>query len=203
MAENAFAGNGASAWDSGLPDEVIEYRLPSAYLRPNLLRFISLGVLWALLSWRAVFPELFVLGQGVGVAAVYNGVAYFWRRRFRTRVTSEGVKIYGYFTHFVRWRDVQGFEVGGFGESQPLDRGHEGVWIAGPRGDVRAMRNTRSVSIGRRARLGTVYLVRPGGRRILLRAPLVTSWAPDPYFDQKARQLQEMCGQYGTKPLGQ
>jgi hypothetical protein len=47
-----------------------------------------------------------------------------------------------------------------------------------------------------------VHLVRTSGRRMVLRAPLVTSWAIDPYFDQKTRQMQEQCNQYGTRPIG-
>ena len=54
---------------------------------------------------------------------------------------------------------------------------------------------------GARARLGTVRLVRTSGRRMLLRAPLATSWAIDPYFEQKARQMQELANQYGTRPI--
>jgi hypothetical protein len=203
MADNAFAGGGPVI--TGLPETVTDYRLTPAYVRPNLTRFFIFGALGALFLYadsRRAFPDLLFLGTVFSPVAIYNGVAYIWRRRFRTRLTTQGVEIRGYFNHFVPWSDVRGFEVGGFGDSQRLDRGYDDTSMAGPRGGfLHTTRISPTSTVGRRARLGTVYLVRTNGRRMLLRAPLVTSWAVDPYFDQKARQMQEQCNQYGTRPI--
>jgi hypothetical protein len=192
VAGSAFpAGTAGPRYGDSAPD--VEFRLSSAYTRPNLVRFIVFGSLAALFGFgwsRNPFTTFIVATTVFGVLAVYHGVAYCWRRRFRTRLTTPGIEIRGYFNHFVPWDDVRSIEVGGYGGSRRID-------------DDLSTRSsfTRGGSIGRRARLGIVYVVRSGGRKMLLRAPLVTSWAPDPYFEQKARQLQELCGQYGTRPL--
>ena len=183
--------------------QLAEYRLEPRYVRPNRMRFITFGLLTVLLAFaweRSHEVGLDYFAEIVGLIAVYHGTAYLWRRRFRTQLTAEGVQIHGYFNHFVPWRDVQGFEVGGYGDSRPLDGGYDvRVSVAGRGSYTRAA--GRMASAGRRSRLGTVHLVRTSGRRMLLRAPLVTSWAPDPHFDQKSRQLQELSGQYGTRLL--
>lgn len=206
MAEDVFASGGPVVGITGLPETVTDYRLAPAYVRPNLTRFIIFGALGALFLYadsRRAFPDLLFLGSVFSPVAIYNGVAFIWRRRFRTRLTTQGVEIRGYFNHFVPWSEVRGFEVGGYGESQPLNRGYDGALVAGPLGGaLTARRSGPAPKFGRRARLGTVHLVRTSGRRMVLRAPLVTSWAIDPYFDQKTRQMQEQCNQYGTRPIG-
>jgi hypothetical protein len=201
MADSSYMTQGPAGYaPSG---QLAEYRLPPRYVRPNRTQFITLGAVTVLLAFaweRGHEVSLVYLALISGVFAVYHGAAYIWRGRFRTRLTSEGVEICGYFNHFVPWRDVQGFEVGGYGDSRPLNAGYDvRVAVAG-RGSYRRSPG-RIANTGRRARLGTVHLVRTSGRRMLLRAPLVTGWAPDPYFDQKARQLQELGGQYGTRPM--
>jgi hypothetical protein len=129
-------------------------------------------------------------------ATAYNGVMYIWRGRFRTRLTTQGVEIRGYFNHFVSWSQVSGFEVGGHGKSMSLD--------ADLNRRTLRRRSNPSPTSGLRARLGTVHVVRTSGRRMMLRAPLVTAWAPDPYFEQKTRQMQEVGRQHGTRlSLGQ
>jgi hypothetical protein len=50
--------------------------------------------------------------------AVYCGVSYVWRRRFRTRVTSRGIEVRGYFNHFVTSDEVRGIEVSALGSAR-------------------------------------------------------------------------------------
>jgi hypothetical protein len=179
----------------------MDYRLSPSYRKPNLIRFFLFGVLAGVLGLTAaharfddgVLPPLLVLASA---AAAYNGIAFLWRGRFRTRLTTQGVEVRGYFNHFVPWSDISGFEVGGYGESASL----------GTSFDRRVGRrySKASPTSGVRARLGTVHVVLTSGRRMMLRAPLVTAWAPDPYFEQKTRQMQELSRQHGTRPsLGQ
>jgi hypothetical protein len=179
----------------------VEFRLSKAYTRPNLVRFIVFGAVAALAGfcWSRNPFSLFILGTwGFGAVALYHGAAYCWRRRFRTRLTSKGIHIRGYFNHFIPWANVKSFEVGGYGESRPLNDDLSVTRVSAYSAYTRA--GGRAGNIGRRARLGTVYVVRVHGRKMLLRVPLVTSWAPDPYFDEKTGQLQELLGHYGTRP---
>jgi hypothetical protein len=201
MADSFHVSSGTAGYvPSG---QIAEYRLAPRYVRPNRTRFATFGVLTVLMAvaWeRSHEAGLSYLALICGLTAVYNGAAYIWRSRFRTRLTSEGVEILGYFNHFVPWRDVQGFEVGGYGDSRPLNAGYDvRVAVAGRASYRRS--GGPIANTGRRARLGTVHLVRTSGRRMLLRAPLVTSWAPDPHFDEKTRQLQSLSGQYGYRPV--
>jgi hypothetical protein len=201
MADSSYVTPGPAGYAPSGP--LAEYRLAPRYVRPNRTQFITLGALTVLLAFaweRGHEVGLVYFALICGLFAVYNGAAYIWRGRFRTRLTSEGIQIRGYFNHFVPWRDVQGFEVGGYGDSRPLNDGYDvRVAVAGRASYTRS--GGRIANMGWRARLGTVHLVRTSGHRMLLRAPLVTSWAPDPYFDQKTRQLQELSSQYGTRPV--
>jgi hypothetical protein len=180
----------------------VEFRLSRAYSQPNLVRFIVFGALAALAGfcWSRNTFSLFPLATtGFGALALYNGAAYWWRQRFRTRLTAQGILIRGYFNHFVPWDNIKSFEVGGYGESRPLDDDLSVTRVSRYGSYQRA--GGRAGNTGRRARLATVHVVRVRGRKMLLRAPLVTSWAPDPYFEQKTSQLQELRGQYGTRRL--
>ncbi len=49
---------------------------------------------------------------------------------------------------------------------------------------------------GAGARLATIAVVRVRRRKVLLRAPLVTAWAADPRFTEKASQLRQFARQY-------
>lgn len=200
MARNVFPAPPATPW-YGDSASSVEFRLSKAYTQPNLVRLIIFGAVAGLAGFcwsRNSFSVFIIATTGFGALALYHGVAYCWRRRFRTKLTTQGLLIRGYFNHFVPWDNIKSFEVGGYGESRRLDD-YLSVRLVSAYGSYRRSAG-RSGRTGRRARLGTVHVIRVRGRKMLLRAPLVTSWAPDPYFDQKTRQLQELCGQEGTRP---
>jgi hypothetical protein len=194
--------------ETALPDILAEYRLAPAYRRPFLSRFIISGVPTGLLAFAAAErpnPGLLLIAGLLGLAALYNGIAYVWRGRFRTRVTTHGIEIRGYFGHFVPWAEVKAIREEGYGQSQPLDAGYDvqyAVYGAAPRpGAFRKGGGRMGSTTGRRARLGVIRIVRRHGKGLMLRAPLVTAWAPDPYFSAKLRQMQALSGQYGTRPV--
>jgi hypothetical protein len=179
----------------------VEFRLSKAYTQPNLVRFIITGAVAAVAGFcwsRDPFSLFPIATIGFGAVALYNGLAYCWRRRFRTRLSPRGILIRGYFNHFVPWDNVKSFEIGGYGDSRPLDDDLP-VTLVSRYGSYQRS-GGRAGNAGRRARLGTVHVVRVRGRKMLLRAPLVTSWAPDPYFDQKTGQLRDLRSRYGTRP---
>jgi hypothetical protein len=182
------------------PDVLAEYRLSRRYRRPSLNRFLVTGVIAALMSYGALNganPGSLTLASLVLIAAVYNGAMYVWRARFRTRVTTHGIEIHGYFIHFVPWSAVKAIQDEGYGYSQPLDAGYDGQSTPFGRryGGI-------GPTTGRRARLGVVRIFRHHGKSVMLRAPLVTAWAPDPYFTDKLSQMQALSGQYGTRQVG-
>jgi hypothetical protein len=195
----AHAGPAGPSWPSDLN---VEFALSRRFRKLWLIRFILASAVTILIAAADLLdsgvrasPPLVVMELFLGLAAVYNGVIYVWRGRFRTRVTSDGIEIRGYLNHRVPWAEVRAIQVGGYGDSVPLDYG-VGFAASGQPGAYYRSRRITGLTSGRRARLGTVHLICASGRRLLLRAPLVTSWAPDPYFSAKAARLQQLFDQY-------
>jgi hypothetical protein len=203
MAENFMAQpGGADGSQFGLsqvtaPGVLAEYRLDARYRRPFLARFILASIFTAMFGLAtALSPHLdyAVITGLVGVGALHNGIAYAWRGRFRTRVTRDGIEVRGYFNHFVPWSEVRAVREEGYGESSPM--------VDGYYDRQNRRRGSRSGgTTGRRARLGVVRIIRRHGKGVMLRAPLVTAWAPDPYFSDKLRQMQALSSQYATRPI--
>ncbi|MGH3305112.1 MAG: hypothetical protein ACRDOK_26280 [Streptosporangiaceae bacterium] len=52
------------------------------------------------------------------------------------------------------------------------------------------------------SRLASIAVVRADGHKVRLRAPLVSGWAADPDFDDKAMQLEQLCVRYGRGAIG-
>ncbi len=202
MAESSAARPGRIS-GGGPANLLAEYRLGPEYRRPYLSRFIVFGVFAVLLAvlWTRSHLSLWlVLDSFVGPIATYQGVVYLWRDRFRTRLTTEGIEIRGYFDHFVPWREVKAIAEDGYGSSQPLGADYD-IHLVSPRGaPYRRSGGRAGATIGRRARLGVVRVIRFRGKSMMLRAPLVTSWAPDPHFEDKVADLQDLSRQYGTRP---
>jgi hypothetical protein len=201
----AISGTWAGAGQAGSPDLLAEYRLPSRYRRPSLRRFIVTGVLAGLFSFGVVDgpnPASVLFVSLFGITAIYNGAMYVWRGRFRTRVTTQGIEIHGYFNHFVPWADVRAVKEEGYGDSQSLAAGYD-VRRSYSSPSSRYRRGAgMSSTTGRRARLGVIRIFRRHGKSMMLRAPLVTAWAPDPQFSNKLAQMQTLSAQYGTRPVG-
>jgi hypothetical protein len=183
---------------TALPDTgpELEYRLSPRYRRPARTHFL----LMAALTVVCVVTRLQVLdGAAVvtGALAVYFGVSYLWRGRFRTRVTSRGIEVHGYFNHFVPWEQVRDVEVTEFGP----DRVQLGEGADAPHYTRLRLTGASLSSIGSpgggMSRLATISVVRADGSKLLLRAPLVSAWAADPEFDRKAWELDQVCMQYG------
>jgi hypothetical protein len=202
----AINGTWAGAGQAASPDLLAEYRLPSRYRRPFLSRFIVSGVFTGLFAYAAAKganPGFLAVASLVGITAVYNGAMYIWRGRFRTRVTTHGIEIRGYFNHFVPWAEVRAIKEEGYGDSQPLDAGYDvRPGFSSPAGRYRRSGGRMSGTTGRRAKLGVIRIVRRRGKSMMLRAPLVTAWAPDPQFSDKLSQMQALSAQYGTRPIG-
>jgi hypothetical protein len=181
-----------------LPDDgpELEYRLSPRYRRPARTYCLLMAALTAV----CVVTRLQVLdgaAVGTGALAVYFGVSYLWRGRFRTRVTSQGIEARGYFNHFVPWDQVRDVEVTEFGP----DRVQLGDGADGPYYTRLRLAGESVSTIGSRgrglSRLASISVVRADGSKLLLRAPLVSAWAADPEFDRKAWQLDQVCVQYG------
>jgi hypothetical protein len=174
----------------------IEYRLGRQYRRPTLMRFLGMSALTVI----CIVTPLTALDAGAaifGALAVYFGVSYVWRGRFRTRVTSRGIEVRGYFNRFVPWEQVRDIEVSALGSDRVgLDDNFGTAEIARfGRGGSRVV---ASPITGRNiARLAGIAVVKADGHKVRLRAPLVSGWAADPEFDDKARQLHELCVRYG------
>ncbi len=163
-----------------------------------LNRFAVLAVLSILFAISGV-AGLEVLAYVTGPVAAIFGVLYLWQGRFATKVTSRGIEMHGYLNHFVPWDDVRDIEVIRFGGGrlrvdQDLGRQVYGSRLPGGR--------ARRVSPNGMAHLASIKLVRANGRKLRLRAPVVTGWAFDPDFSDKARQLDQLCSLHGRGAIG-
>lgn len=173
------------------PNVLAEYRLNWPFRRPPLIRFVAFAALAALCAFS---PKLRPGAPFLAAVALYYGIAYLWRGRFCTRLTSQGIEVRGYFNHFVSWAEVAEIHDGGLGVSQPLDAGY----------DVKSFRYVGMGGLGclaltGRAPIGVVHVTRVDGTGMTLRAPLVTVWAPDPHFEDKLSEIQRLAGQYGAR----
>ena len=182
------------------PDQEVVFRLDRAYRRPLLGRGIAMLIIAVLLIGAGITigPQVYVIGSALGLLAVLSGVAYLWRGRFSTVLNPRGIRVRGYFNHFIPWSDVAGFQVRSHGPARSsLDDGRENS-IAVPR----ALIGRQAISENRRppkVRV-VVQVVRVNGHRVTLRAPLVTGWSGDSEFDDKVRTMQEWQHRFGVPP---
>jgi hypothetical protein len=182
------------ATEAAGPDGVLaQYWLGPEYRRPVLVRFVLYAVvtvLLALAGWQ-VGKVAWVLGSVMAVLACGYGTTYLVRGRFRTVVTGQGIVVRGYRTRRLPWSEVCRVEVSNYTRAglQPIAVSRRGLGLG-------AMGT--GVPSGRAARLATIRVVTSSRRKVLLRAPLVTAWASDPYFSDKARELARLVSQYGT-----
>jgi hypothetical protein len=186
----------------------VEYRLSRQYRRPGLIKFLFTAVLTVVFAVSGL-PILYGAAAITGAAAVCFGVSYLWRGRFLTKVTSRGIEVRGYFNHLVPWEQVRDIEVSGFGPEQlRLDENFDTDTstrqrLGGPgAASLPTTRFSRMYGYGSQAggdmsRRVSMAVVRADGHKVRLRAPLASGWAPDPDFDDKARQLEQLCARYG------
>jgi hypothetical protein len=192
MRKSASEYQAGSAQPFHGPD--IEYRLGPRYRRPALVRFLITAALTVVFAVSGL-PILSGAAAISGAFALCFGVSYVWRGRFRTRVTSRGIEVRGYFNHIVPWEQVRDIEVSEFGaDRMPLNESVETAQYM-PRAGVNVTTYRRTAT--RMSVLASISVVRAGGRKVKLRAPLVSGWAADPDFDDKARQLEQLCVRYG------
>jgi hypothetical protein len=194
MARRASQYQAGSAQPFHGPD--IEYRLGRQYRRPTLMRFLGMVALTVI----CIVTPLAFLDAGAaifGALAVYFGVSYVWRGRFRTRVTSRGIEVRGYFNHFVPWEQVRDIEVTALGSDRVGLDDNFGTTQSARMGRGGSRVVTRPITGRQISRLASIAVVKADGHRVLLHAPLVSGWAADPDFDDKARQLHELCVRYG------
>jgi hypothetical protein len=175
------------------PNVLDEYRLNWPFRRPPLIRLMAFGALSALC---ALSPKLTLAAPFLGAVALHNGIAYLWRGRFCTRLTTQGIEVRGYFNHFVSWAAVREIHDGGMGVSQPLDVGYDVEPFRGI-----GMGRLGCLALTGRAPTGVIRVTTVDRTGMTLRAPLVTVWAPDPHFQDKLGQIQQLAGQYGARLL--
>jgi hypothetical protein len=174
----------------------VEYRLSRQYRRPMLNRFAAMVVL-TVLCIVTRNPTLEVAAYATGALGLIFAGLYLWQGRFATRVTSRGIEAHGYFNHFVPWHDVRDIEVTSWSAGRlAADEDYGGRTYASASVYGAGVRVRRS-SPNRMAHIASIKVVRANGTKLRLRAPVVSGWASDPDFDDKARQLDQLCARYG------
>jgi hypothetical protein len=208
-------------------DRGVVFTLPRRYRLPVIRGGVTALVLTAAAASVAAISGTGYIPLAIvcGFAAACCAVAYAWQGRFRTVLTPDGITIRGYFSHFVPWAEVTGFAVhdafAGLSladDSRPApplyrDGGPSGtmpdpgaslgapgaLWEFGGGGRGGGGLRPPANSSRRRGR-STVRVVRRKGRRMLLRAPVVTSWQSDPEFGDKLRLLAQWHHQHAAPP---
>jgi hypothetical protein len=209
-ARSAPAARAAPA-SAELGIQLAEYTMPAEFRRPLVGRLIWLlpaAALSLILGYSVRGAALIATGWVITPFAVVNLSAYLWRGRFSTRLTSEGIVARGYFTHFVPWREVGYLEVHGLHVPMPLGENfrpghlrHLASQEYGRSDMVPARVTCRASAWGQRSRLATVTVVRADGSKLLLRAPLVTDWAADHLFAEKAAEISTLARWHTGAPL--
>jgi hypothetical protein len=189
--DDASGALDSAASGYGPPSTPVVFRPAPGYRRPFLARFIQYVVVTAAFM---IIGRVAVIGYYVGsiaaAVAVSHGISYLWRGRFATVVTPAGIEIRRYGNRVVPWSSVRAIEIGGYGAASV--RLSQGYRRRGMKPPTPAWGRTS----GAPAQLATVAVVRFDNKRIVLPAPLVTAWASDPTFTEKAKQLQHLCDQY-------
>jgi hypothetical protein len=159
---------------------------PGRRYRAPVLRRLAISVL---VTAALLLPGRLLLGFAIPMAAVAAACAviYLWQGRFRTVLSGDGIRVHGYFSHFVPWAEVAGFDVVRYGGPRAMTE--EGIPLDSSLGLFLGL-NARLARGGKVARLATVAVVRVDGRRLRLRAPRVTAWQFDPEFDNKIATME-------------
>jgi hypothetical protein len=193
-------GPTAASGSAGEIGQDVEYRLSRRYRRPMLTRFAFMVVLTVICIVSGLKSLEFV-AYPAGALAVIFGVMYLWQGRFVTRVTSRGIEARGYFNHFVPWHEVRDIEVDSWSAGRlAADEDYGSQMYASASSWGRGVRMSRA-SPNRMGRIASIKVVRANGSKLLLRAPLVSGWASDPDFDDKAKQLQQLSARYGRSAI--
>jgi hypothetical protein len=193
-----------TAQTPGLSGREVVFTLDRGFRKPLLQRGVFALVLAGLAAavGTVLGTPMFIVAALCGLAAAGYAVAYAWQGRFRTVLTPEGIRVRGYFNHFVPWSAVAGFTVRRHGAAAALAEG-SGESPAPP---MEVFRTTRGA--GRNVKrngppplLISVQVVRTNGHRRTLRAPAVTGWQSDADFDDKVRLMEQWRRQYGPPAL--
>lgn len=168
-----------------MTDAEVVFSLGRRFRAPTLRRF----VISLLITVFLLLPGRRLLGLAIpmAVVTVAFAVIYLWQGRFRTVLTHGGIKVHGYFNHFVPWAEVARFDVVRYGA--PRSMAAEGIPLDSRPGLALGPRS-RITRGGKVARLATVAVIRVNGRRLQLRAPWVTGWQFDPEFDNKIATME-------------
>jgi hypothetical protein len=153
-----------------------------AFVRRGTLALVFADA--AAAAGTALGTPMFILAGLCGLAAAGSAAAYVWQGRFATVLTPQGIRIRGYFNHFVPWSRVAGFAVHGRGSAPSGPQGEESIQVlrASIRGGV-ATGTRRPPSV-----LVRVHVVRTKGHKLRLR---------DPEFDDKVDLMRQFRQQYG------
>jgi hypothetical protein len=190
---------------NGLSGRDVVFTLDRGYRKPLVTRgaaFLVLAVIAAAVAALGIAADVALgFAAAFGVVAIGYAVRYTWTGRFRTRLSAEGIRIQGYFNHFVPWSEVTGVEATGVeatGVTLSGAGGRQGLSVTedDPSGRPgagleRQLTRQDNDTSGFRGRMATVRVARAHGRHMLLRAPLVTAWQADPEFGDKVRTIRQ------------
>lgn len=156
----------------------MEFSLGADHRRALIMR----GVFALVLAIIVNFASDYALSTFVSVVCYVIGawyvVLWMWRARFSTSVGPEGIEIRGYFNRTVPWSQIREIFVQDYERSRiPVAAGYSN------RGRGSSGRGSKKVA--------AVKIVRTSGRRLELRAPLVTMATADSEFDAKVDAIRE------------
>jgi hypothetical protein len=188
-----------AASDPGVPGNALVFSRDRAARMPSLRRAATAVVLAgiAAAAGAGLGRPMFVIAGVLGLGAIGCVVSYVWQGRFRTVLTPQGLQLHGYVSHFIPWHEVAGFRVrhgqAGAGSGRDDAGPYEHIDSARPR-----MPDGGRQTGGPQPHV-TVQVLRTGGRRLALPAPVVGGRAGDYQFTDRLRQLEEWRLRYGRQ----
>jgi hypothetical protein len=139
------------------------------------------------LAFTAIFLILASFSPAYGLIALFPGltalgllVNYACRRRFRTRLTAQGIESRRYRTIFVPWDTVRNIEIVDFARIA-------NVPVTGSKLTGRPASRRGGVN----RKIAVVRIQKPNGHWLELAVPVVTGRQPDPAFSDKVRLIRD------------
>jgi len=197
---------GGTSADDGVAGPDTVFVLPRGYRFPLLRRgavaLVFTGAAAALASSGFLPLLTWAVAAVFGAGTLCQGILYVWQGRFRTRLSARGIEARGYFDHFIPWSDVIRIDAGQVSAADSAAAPITGAPWDSPAAQPLS-RVVRRSEGGYRARLAAVRVTERGGRSLLLRVPVVTSWQDDPQFQDKTRLIEQWWQRYSQGSAAQ
>lgn len=139
---------------------------------------LIIAIALVVVTWHADIALRWLFVVPLAYAAI-RLTSYFWRGRFHTRLTAQGIDVQGFLHRFLPWETIR--EIEAYNIQRVKD-----IPVANP--SIQGRYSSRDRPRRKRA---FVQVVRDNGRIVELPAPLLSDFEHDPQFDAKVKVIRE------------